>query len=224
MNRDWHFHISETVPELGRATLEHLSGPAVGLSGGATFEKLLPFWRGNKALQCMFFPLEERCVGLSQPGSNWMNVIRLLLDPNGLHEQALEWAIDAEALEDVARGTCAEGEDGVPVADQVWLGLGMDGSVAGLYPYSSALEDLESVALHTNSPVAPYARVTLGLGPLRRAREVCIVAIGEFKGRALRQALDGDRDIPLVRLIENRQATFFIDGACARAAGIEETP
>jgi len=220
MNRDWHIHVCENIPEIGRKTLEHLAGPAVGLTGGATFEKILPFWNGPKVMQCMFFPLEERCVGLSEPGSNWMSVVRLLLDPNGLHEQALEWAFDEEALEDVAKGTCDCDEEGFPCPDQSWLGLGVDGSVAGHFPFASSLEDEESIALPTVSPVAPHERVTLGMGALRRSRDICIVAIGADKAPALKQALAGDRDVPLLRLIEGRVANIFVDAVCAKAAGL----
>ena len=60
--------------------------------------------------------------------------------------------------------------------------------------------------------------MTLGLAALRACPDLCVVVTGQPKGSVLRRVLDGDRTLPLTLALENRDATLFLDAACARAA------
>lgn len=216
------FHIAQNFEELGSATLGAIEGPVVAVSGGATYEALFPHWRGPRVDNCMWLPVEERQVGLSEPGSNWMTTIRLLLDPNGLHEQATHWSLLPEGLADLAVSLAGEGPDGFPVLDQIWLGMAEDGSTAGIFPASPAMEDMRSVALSTRSSTPPHQHVTFGLGTIRAARSLHLVVTGVPKGLILRRVLDCDRSLPITRALEGLDVSIHLDRFCAEAAGIAE--
>lgn len=217
---DARFHISEDLEQLGRATLEALDGPVIAVSGGSTYESLFSYWRGSKVQTSLWLPVDERRVGLSEEGSNWMKAIRLLLDPNDISEQATHWSITAEGLADIATSLAGTGHDGVPVLDQVWLGMGDDGHTASLFPNGPELKDTSSVTLLTTAPKAPHPRVTLGIATIRAARRLALVVTGAAKGPVLRRVLDGDRTLPLTIVLAGCEVDIFLDRACADAAGI----
>jgi 6-phosphogluconolactonase len=205
---------------LGRATRERLRGPVVAISGGSTFESLFPFWVEGGIPAAMFIPVDERRVGLSEPGSNWAVAIRLLLDPAGLSRQALHWTPSAVHLEGLVRDLVPAGNGRIPSIPQVWLGMGDDGHTASLFPGGPELDDLSSLALETTAPKAPHPRVTLGLEVLRSADDLAVVVTGPAKAGVLRRVLDGDRTLPLARVLAGRKSAIFVDAPCARAAGI----
>jgi 6-phosphogluconolactonase len=216
------------LPALGAATGERLVGPVVAISGGSTFESLFPFWAAgamrrqgsSRSPAIEFIPVDERRVGLSEPGSNWAVAIRLLLDPAGLSAQALHWTPTAAHLDRLVRGLVPAGEGRIPSIPQVWLGMGDDGHTASLFPGGPELDDLSSLALETTAPKAPHPRVTLGLEVLRSADDLAVVVTGPAKAGVLRRVLDGDRTLPLARVLAGRKSAIFVDAPCARAAGL----
>jgi 6-phosphogluconolactonase len=205
---------------LGEATRQRLRGPVTAISGGSTFESLFPFWAGGRIPTTMFVPVDERRVGLSEPGSNWAVAIRLLLDPAGLSRQALHWTPTAVHLESLVRDLVPAEDGQIPSIPQVWLGMGDDGHTASLFPGGAELDDLSSLALETVAPKAPHPRVTLGLGALGNADDLVVVVTGRAKASVLRRVLDGDRTLPLTRVLAGRESTIFVDESCARAAGL----
>lgn len=214
------FSVSEDPAALGKATLARLVGPVVAVSGGSTYEALFSLWRGGSLRDIAFLPVDERRVGLSEPGSNWMVAVRLLLDPNGLSDQALHWTPSAGHLDALVHRHVPALPGRIPSIPQVWLGMGDDGHTASLFPNGPELSELSSLALETTAPKAPHPRVTLGLAALRAARDLCVVVTGAAKGPVLRRVLDGDATLPLTLALQGRSATVFVDAACAKAAGI----
>lgn len=212
--------VASDIASLGARTLEAIEGPVVAVSGGKTFQSLFPYWHGPKVRNCLWLPVDERRVGLSEEGSNWMQTIHHLLDPNDISEQATHWSISADGLADIAVSLTGTGPEGVPVLDQVWLGMGDDGHTASLFPNGPELKDTHSIALLTYSPRAPHPRVTLGPATLRAARRIGLVVTGSDKGPILRRALDGDLSLPVAQVLNGLDVDLFLDAACAQAAGV----
>jgi len=212
--------VAPDLATLGHRTHEAIEGPVVAVSGGRTFQSLFPFWRSSKVRNCLWLPVDERRVGLSEEGSNWMQTIQHLLDPNDISEQATHWSLTAEGLADIAISLTGTGPEGVPVLDQVWLGMGDDGHTAGIFPQGPELHDASSVALLTHSPKAPHPRVTLGIATLRAARRISLVVTGASKGPILRRALDGDITVPVAHVLQGLDVDLFLDHPCAQAAGL----
>jgi hypothetical protein len=47
-----------------------------------------------------------------------------------------------------------------------------------------------------------------------------VVVTGPAKAGVLRRVLDGDRTLPLARVLAGRKSAIFVDAPCARAAGL----
>lgn len=218
--RDVSISVHDDLQSLGAATRDRLHGLVVALSGGSTYEALFRYWRGIGSRGSSFIPVDERKVGLSEPGSNWMVAVRLLLDPNALADQALHWTPSASHLNSLVRRLVPAAPDQMPSIPQVWLGMGDDGHTASLFPGGPELTNLSALALESTAPKAPRPRVTLGLSALRSAEDLCVVVTGEAKGPLLRRVLDGDMSLPLTLALQGRPASLFVDATCAKAAGI----
>ena len=96
--------------------------------------------------------------------------------------------------------------------DFVLLGVGPDGHVASLFPQHQALalED-QLVAAVLDAPKPPPRRLTLTLPVLAGAKRVVVVAFGEEKADALREALEqDDSPQPLARLLRRTRRPLVL--------------
>jgi 6-phosphogluconolactonase len=99
-------------------------------------------------------------------------------------------------------------EEGVtpPPFDLVWLGMGADGHIASLFPNTDPHADgaLEVVRLTPDPlpPEAPFDRLSLTLSALVRARHVMLVLKGADKRKVLDDAMSGQSDLPIARLLK----------------------
>ena len=101
--------------------------------------------------------------------------------------------------------------------DAVLLGMGADGHFASLFPGAANLADglamdsgCDAIATLPDPlpPEAPFARISLTLPRLLRAREIHLVVTGEDKRRVLRQAQQqdgaGEGHAPVAALLHAR--------------------
>jgi 6-phosphogluconolactonase len=116
----------------------------------------------------------------------------------------------------------ADGE--VPVFDLIFLGMGDDGHTASLFPHTDAVHE------RTKLVAAPYVeklashRITLTPPVLQAARNVIFMVTGDTKAAALKQVLEGPRNIDeypsqLLREAKGR-VIWMVDRAAA--AQLEE--
>lgn len=163
------------------------ASPKLALPGGATPVGILTNsaagaldWAGAE-----IWPTDERDVPADHPASN-----------GAMLSQALgETGVVIHRL--------AEGGT-LPAFDLVWLGVGMDGHIASIFP-SASLPDMApaGVAHLTPDPLppeAPFARHTLTMRALTNAREIILVIRGDAKRIMLEQAFSDDLNVPVVRL------------------------
>jgi 6-phosphogluconolactonase len=96
----------------------------------------------------------------------------------------------------------------------VLLGLGADGHTASLFPHDPALEEEERLAVAVLRP--DVARVTLTPPPLRAARHVVFLVVGEDKADAVRRAFGAPPDPATpASLIRGRRTSAILDQAAA---------
>lgn len=159
-------------------------------------------------------PTDERCVPHDHPACNLRN---------------LREAFAADAAIDVQPVTVADGDIDVSLAqartllaahpepfDAVLLGMGADGHFASLFPGAANLADgmapdsgVDAIATLPDPlpPEAPFARISLTLPRLLRARAVHLVVTGQDKRAILRRAQqDAQAPFPVATLLHAHAA------------------
>jgi 6-phosphogluconolactonase len=197
---------------------------AVALPGGSVAESCfpqlaaLPFdW---SRLRC--FWVDERAVPPTDADSNYALARAHLLDPAGVPASSVHrMRGEGPDLEAAAAAYSRELEDvlGRPARlDYVLLGVGPDGHVASLFPGHPALERQDGlVAAVADAPKPPPRRLTLTLPVLAGAVRVGVVAFGEEKAAAIRDAVEGDGAQPLAQVLRRTsRPLILIDPAAAR--------
>lgn len=91
------------------------------------------------------------------------------------------------------------------------LGMGADGHFASLFPDADNLEeglDLESttLCLPVKTQASPHLRVSLTLSALSRSDEIVLLFFGEDKRAVYEDALNGNDQLPVNRLLLQKRA------------------
>lgn len=142
---------------------------------------------------------DERSVPHDDPESNVRQAMAHLIEPGKVpmeHVLAPNGAakdLDAEArrYEELLREHLPVSEDGMPVVDLNFLGMGPDGHTASLFPGTKALDDRSGRAFVPNHvPQKNTWRLTMTLPALRASREILVVATGESKAPVLAEVFD----------------------------------
>jgi 6-phosphogluconolactonase len=186
----------------------------VALSGGSTprraYELAAGVERDWNAVELWWG--DERCLPPEDERSNFRLAREALLDrldvpPRAVHriQGELEPAEAARLYDEELRGVAL---------DLVLLGLGPDGHTASLFPDDKALEEEERLAVAVQRP--DVARVTLTPPPLRAARQVVFLVVGEEKAEAVRRAFGAPPDPATpASLIHGQRTTAILDRAAA---------
>ena len=138
------------------------------------------------------WPGDDRIVPEGHPASN-TGKIRSLFEPLGAQVIRLQDARD------------------VPPFALAWLGMGGDGHVASLFPNTDPRADdplaIRRLTPDPLPPEAPFERITLTIPALLRSDELMFVIRGDDKRAVFDQAVRGDSDLPVARLLAaSRQA------------------
>ena len=172
--------------------------------------------------QVQFFWVDERAVAPSDPESNYSLAQALWLAPAGVPGASIHRMPADEP--DLAAAAAAYSNDLTGVLgpsvrlDYVLLGVGPDGHVASLFPHHDVLaHDDQLVAAVLDAPKPPPRRLTLTLPVLAGAERVVVVAFGDEKAGALREALDqDDSPLPLAAVLRGaRRPLVLADRAAA---------
>ena len=206
------------------ARLSEAASRTVALSGGRIaqrfFAAVVELARLSKIsfANAHFFWADERCVPPDDAESNYRVAHELLFAPLNIPNDHVH-RIRGEELPDVAAAEAAVEmcriapltDDGQPVLDLIFLGMGEDGHVASLFPGESE-PVMASPAVYRAVTAAkpPPRRVTLGYAAIAAARQVWVLASGAGKEAALRDSLDPSGRTPLARVIKARLRTRIL--------------
>ena len=173
---------------------------------------------------------DERCVSPEDPESNYGMSRKELLDHIKIPESNIIRMRGEENPQKEAERYSAEilkklgpGDNGMPVFDWVFLGLGTDGHTASLFPRSAALEVDDRICVATHHPESGQARLTLTLPVLNNARRISFLVAGSEK-RAIANEIfrrkAGYKSYPASR-IKSHHGTleWFLDRSAA--SGLE---
>lgn len=202
--------------------LEHACAVAIGergvawlaLAGGRT---PLPIYArlaaSAQAGNITAIPTDERCVPHDHPACN-LHALRDAFASNGAIVINSLTRADGDIDASLAQSRALLALNAQPF-DAVLLGMGADGHFASLFPGAANLSEGLALASATDviatlpdplPPEAPFARISLTLPRLLRARHIHLVVTGEDKRRVLRLAQHQDTadSVPVAALLHAR--------------------
>jgi len=175
----------------------------VAISGGSTpraMHGLLatdPFRSDIPWNSTYIFWVDERCVPINDPASNYGAIRNDLLDriPR-LIEQSYPMPVDCSSEKGALEYQktlidffqLQEGE--FPVFDLVFLGIGRDGHTASLFPGQETLDEDERLVVPVKGGDPDVNRLTMTFPVLNNARHVVILVSGRSKAEVLRSIFE----------------------------------
>lgn len=148
---------------------------------------------------------DERIGPLDSPDNNWQDIENLLLrhvpEATFLRPFSDLAVSEAAAAYETSLATLPQTSDGLPRLDVVWLGMGPDGHTLSLFPGHSDFNptDTHLVTPVEHSPKPPAERISLTLHALHGSQNVIILATGEGKRDALKDALRSTSHLPIAQ-------------------------
>lgn len=172
-----------------RERMDQSDGPVtITVPGGSTPFPIMEQLLGHDLdwTRLVVWPGDDRIVSEDHAASN-TGKLRKLFEPAG-----------AEVV------TLNEMET-VPPFALAWLGMGADGHVASLFPNTDPkVDDARPVVRLTPDPLppeAPFDRISLTMPSLLASDRLVFVLRGAEKRSVLDQAIAGDNDLPIARLL-----------------------
>jgi 6-phosphogluconolactonase len=198
----------------------------VALSGGSTprpMHRLLiqePYWSEMPWGQVHVFWVDERCVPVADPASNFgaakEDFVRQASIPAGqLHPMPGEMAPELGAMkyqeELVSTFQLIRGE--FPIFDVILLGVGADGHTASLFPHQKALNETERMVVAVKGGEPNVSRLTMTLPVINKAREIVFLVSGKEKARAVKAVIETeDQGLPAQKVTPvNGVLTWLLD-------------
>lgn len=203
----------------------------VALSGGSTPKMLYRLLASSEYRDkapwnsIQFFFGDERWVPLSHSDSNYRLAndelfTKVSVEPENIFPMPTEdLSPDQAAQLYEATLRRAFGEEGIPLFDLIFLGMGDDGHTASLFPYTDVLHEGKNLV------AAPYVeklnsyRLTLTPPMLLAADRVLFMVAGESKAPALREVMQGEYNFEQYpsQLLRNAmgQVKWLVDKAAA---------
>jgi 6-phosphogluconolactonase len=169
----------------------------LALSGGTTplevFRQLARATRPGEWNHVHLYWGDERCVPAGDPESNYGSARKHFIKPlkissNKIHPIRGEKDPDKEAARYSRLLTDRlPVEDGFPVFDWIWLGLGEDGHTASIFPGQIELWKSDQPCVVTEHPVTGQKRISITGGVVNAARRVAFLVAGKSKSRVVNE-------------------------------------
>ena len=181
--------IAEWLASQLRERMDQSDGPVtITVPGGSTPFPIMEQLLGHDLdwTRLVVWPGDDRIVSEDHAASN-TGKLRKLFEPAGAEVATLN---EMEA---------------VPPFALAWLGMGADGHVASLFPNTDPkVDDARPVVRLTPDPLppeAPFDRISLTMPSLLASDRLVFVIRGAEKRSVLDQAIAGNNDLPIARLL-----------------------
>ena len=199
----------------------------VALSGGSSPKKMFELLASDYKSatdwsKVYFFFGDERYVPADSPESNFLMAKNAFLDILNIPEEnifAVDTTVDPEsAALEYAKCICIFFDD-EPVFDLVLLGLGDNSHTASLFPHTPILFIDEELVKEVYLEDQQVYRISMTAPLINKAKKIAFLAFGEAKAEAVKQVIQGKRDINNhpAQLIDpcNGVVYWFLDKAAA---------
>ncbi len=192
--------VAAFVCEVSRYLKEHSGGGGplnIALSGGSTplaiFRQLAEQTSREDWSDVHLYWGDERCVPPDHPESNYGNAREALLEPVALDQDRIH-RIRGEEKPHGEAGRYGEVllkqlplENGFPVFDWIWLGLGADGHTASIFPHQIELWTDGSPCIASSHPVTGQPRISISGGVINVAKRVSFIVSGKEKAAVIKE-------------------------------------
>jgi 6-phosphogluconolactonase len=169
----------------------------LALSGGSTplavFRQISEATPMNDWSHVHLYWGDERCVEPDDPESNYGNARSAFLDPLGLNPEQIhriqgesEPAREAGRYGDLLKKSLPL-DQGVPVFDWVWLGLGEDGHTASIFPQEIKLWGDTEPCVVARHPQTGQRRISITGTVINAARRVSFLVSGDSKAQIVNE-------------------------------------
>ena len=211
-------------------SVSHRGNFTVALSGGSTprgLHRLLvkDSWQTRIPwLKTHVFWVDERCVPMDNPASNYGTAKRDFagewpVSQNQIHFMACGSSplAAAENYQDRLMRLFALPEKGIPRFDLIFLGMGIDGHTASLFPGQSTLSEKKKLVVATRGGDPDGDRISMTLPLLNRARHVVFLVSGIEKSRVTQSVLTASDILYPAQAINpsDGKLTWLLDRAAA---------
>lgn len=203
---------------------------AVALAGGSTPKRLYQLLAQENELPWERFQWyfgDERSVPADDADSNYRMAREALFDAAGINADSVhrvktelgDPASVAQDYEKTIKERVPLNDQGVPVFDVIFLGMGTDGHTASLFPHTTALDVRDRAVVENHVTQLDTWRYTLTAPVLLAAKRVVLLVTGASKTQALWEVLEGDENVaeyPTQLLREREGETLWlVDEAAA---------
>jgi 6-phosphogluconolactonase len=216
-----------SVDERGRFT--------VAISGGSTPRRMYkmlasePYIRNIPWQKSHIFWVDERCVHQDRPESNYGTAKRDFIDKvpipqTNVHGITCEPShqVSAKEYQKTLKDFFSFENARIPRFDLIFLGMGVDGHIASLFPGQKSLYEKEKLVAAVKGGNPNVNRITMTLLLLNQARHIVFIITGKEKSRTVQRVLE-DSKIRLpaqkIRPLDG-QLTWLLDrGAASLLSG-----
>ncbi len=136
---------------------------------------------------------DERCVPAADPESNYGNSRKLFLDPLNFPDVRIhpirgedDPELEAQRYSHLLMGQLPV-ENGFPVFDWIWLGMGEDGHTVSIFPDQIELWGSDQPCVVASHPKTGQRRITITGGVINAARRVAFLVAGESKAHVVNE-------------------------------------
>ena len=155
---------------------------------------------------------------LAARGLDWAGATLMLGDDRMVakdHAASNQAKLEAAFADSAANIATLEEGANVPALDLLWVGMGGDGHIASLFPEMTCEDQPGAKVIRTEPiplpPEAPFPRLSMNFEALTTApKETIIVIRGADKKAMIEDAMRGDSDLPVARLLRTSRCPVTI--------------
>lgn len=192
----------------------------IALSGGNTPLPILDILKNHSVQwnKFNFFIVDERCVNLNDPSSNFGNIKKVFFDhiPSNNYSILQDNLSIKESLDqyiEIINNKLRLDETGIPIFDLIILGMGEDGHIASLFPETKALDEKKKIVVENFVPKLKSSRLTMTFPILENALEIIVFIKGRAKEQIFNQLYsEKSKNYPILKLVKAKVKIIWIIG------------